>query len=940
MRVSHRFLLLASVAVLIVLASGSASATPALDRDAAAALVRDGLLGGDYGDVRVYVYPETVPAGVTMSTWKKDVFTTKSEGWFFFIDLVPPANWEHPCKYVFVDAATGDIEAYDEMVPPRWQMEMQEITDGRDNPLPGESEKALARFDRILKKLPKPPRQDRGRAFALIISGGASQGNNHIRYWNDCSFIYKALVNYYGYPDENIYVCISDGLDPAPDRSDGTNSPPDLDDDGDDDIQYPATREYIDLVFNELQSILTPADQLFIFTTDHGGQESGWDCYLNLWNWETLRDDELAAYVDALPCETLICTFEQCFSGGMIDDLEADGRVIATAARYDEYSWAMGPDYIYDAFVYFWTCAVGWSDPDGNPVNADTNGDGLISMREAFVYAETHDQESEHPQYSSTPSDLGDALTLFGNLQGVYLAVDDIQVDDDESGASHGDGDGIIEAGETIELTVSLTNIGADDAEDVTASIATTSEYVLMIQGEASYGDIPSGGTVANAEPFVFRVLCDVPDAHDLGLTMTVSEEPGEMPLGLVARAPEYVVGILEVDDSVGGNGDGVIDPGETVDLTLGIENAGGADTPELTAVLVSGSEYFETEDEEHTLGVIPAGGDVVEGGFGLTVDGSCPGVYAGYVYLHLTGPNQYSVMVMLPVCVGQVFADDIEAGGASWTHYAGGQSWTDQWHLETYRNHTAGGTTSWKCGGSGPAPYGNLLYSILETAEFDLPEASRLVFWQWVDAETSQAYHGYCYDGGLLEISTDGGETWTQLTPEGGYPFLIRAGGTPGPFPPETPVWSGRYDWTEVTVDLSGYQGAAKLRWAFGSDGADTREGWYIDDVAIYPQIPSASGEKPDTIRPRLMAAAPSVVQSGAESSVRLWMPKNERVDVGLYDATGRLVQLIYRGFLEAGRTTLSWRPGLAGRMATGRYYIRVESPSGKRCLPLVVLR
>jgi hypothetical protein len=39
----------------------------------------------------------------------------------------------------------------------------------------------------------------------------------------------------------------------------------------------------------------------------------------------------------------------------MIDDLEGDGRVVATACRWDEVSWAMAPHYIYDAFVYHWT---------------------------------------------------------------------------------------------------------------------------------------------------------------------------------------------------------------------------------------------------------------------------------------------------------------------------------------------------------------------------------------------------------------------------------------------------------------------------------------------------------------------------------------------------------------------------------------------------------
>ncbi len=404
------------VAILVMAGFGpgwaaASAADQAVSRDEAVAIASATLPGGSLEGVRLYVFPRLLPAGETVSTWRSDLFVTPAPGWFVFVDPYPGANWEHRCLYLFIDAATGAIVRHEAMIPPRLQAELIEITHGHDNPPPGVSERVLADFRDRLRGLPKPE-PSRGGAYAFITSGGANQGNNHIRYWNDCSFIYSVLTEYYGYEDDHIRVCISDGTNPAPDRSDGTNSPTDLDGDGDADIEYPATRTYIGQVFNELAQTLTPSDQLFIFTTDHGGQESGWNCYLNLWNWETLRDDELAVYVNALPCETILCTFEQCFSGGMIDDLQGDGRVIATACRWDEYSWAMGPNYIYDEFVYYWTSAVGWADPYGNPVDADTDNDGLVSMREAFVYADAHDTAGETPQYSSTPADLGEHLYL------------------------------------------------------------------------------------------------------------------------------------------------------------------------------------------------------------------------------------------------------------------------------------------------------------------------------------------------------------------------------------------------------------------------------------------------------------------------------------------------------------------------------------------------
>jgi hypothetical protein len=52
--------------------------------------------------------------------------------------------------------------------------------------------------------------------------------------------------------------------------------------------------------------------------------------------------------------------------------------------------------------------------------------------------------------------------------------------------------------------------------------------------------------------------------------------------------------------------------------------------------------------------------------------------------------------------------------------------------------------------------------------------------------------------------------------------------------------------------VSLAGYEGGTNLRWAFGSDGAATAEGWYVDDVRIYTNPPSgiADGWYVDDVR------------------------------------------------------------------------------------------
>ncbi len=919
-----------------------------LTQDDAVSITTDVLLDGTMVGKRVFVLPQLISGGGIIADWKDNtLITAPAPGWFVFIDHFPGANWEHASTYVFVDQDTGELITMDAMCPPAQLTDLAEITDFSDNPSPEASARAHAWFDQAIAHGPVTRPQTRGLAYAIIISGGANQGNNHIRYWNDSSFIYKTLINYYGYDEDNVWVLISDGLNPAADRSDNTNSPPDLDGDGDDDTMYPATLAYVDQAFGELASVLTASDQLFIFTTDHGGSNGGWNAYLNLWNTEECSDAHLAELVDALPCETVIGCFEQCYSGGMIDNLEADGRVLASAARYDELSWAMGPDYIYDTFVYHWTSAVAMERPDGTPVNADTNGDTIISMKEAFDYALANDGEDEHPQYSSTPEALGDMLNLFGNLEGVYLTLESLIIDDDNLGASSGNGNGVIEFGETIELEVTLKNLGLTDAIDVTGTAAVESEYVAITNGTVSFGDILSENTATGDFPFVLQINAAVPDLEELGFSITLSEEPGYLEFDLSARAPDYMVGIIDIDDTSGGNGDGIPNPGELITFSLGITNTGGCDTPLLNAFLDSSTENYIPDSTPRSLGVIGAGVYQLETGFSVQVSAACPDIFSHYLVLQLDGPAPYQIHLPVGFAVGQIFADNMEQGAAAWTHYVGGDTFVDQWHLAADRNHTEGGAECWHCGVSG-GDYAPLSYGVLQTAVFELPPNSSLNFWYWIDAEVSGMHEGYCYDGGLLEISTDGGLNWEALTPDDGYPYLVRAGGTPGPFPAETPVWSGALDWSSVTVDLAGYTSTeAALRWAFGSDGAAAGEGWYIDDVTVLPALPSDSPDNNvELFHPVLYAMGPNPLsvssKAGSGVTIQYALPQSGRVNLSLYDTTGRLVRELLSETVTAGLHQISW-DGL-DRFGTpavsGAYYCRLNVNGKESVKRLTVVR
>ena len=264
--------------------------------------------------------------------------------------------------------------------------------------------------------------QGNAHLYAVLVNGGRNRLTNHERYWNDCAFLYRTLRHTYHLPKRNITVLMSDGNDPAVDmlQADGRgfkSSSLDLDGDGEPDVQYPARLHIVTDVLYSLARRLTADDHLFLFVIDHGGSNDKLaDSFLWLWDDERLNDYELGWMLNLFHVATINVLMGQCYSGGFIADLAHDGRVMATACRGDEQSW-VSPEGPYDEFVHHWTCAINGADENGMRVNADTNGDGLVSMAEAFEYAHSHDRVNETPQYASWPEQLGDQWT-FGDANG------------------------------------------------------------------------------------------------------------------------------------------------------------------------------------------------------------------------------------------------------------------------------------------------------------------------------------------------------------------------------------------------------------------------------------------------------------------------------------------------------------------------------------------
>ena len=75
-----------------------------------------------------------------------------------------------------------------------------------------------------------------------------------------------------------------------------------------------------------------------------------------------------------------------------------------------------------------------------------------------------------------------------------------------------GDGDGIIDPGETVQETIVLRNSGSIPATAVAAALSTTNAGVTITQAASAYPNVPgNGGTATNTTPFQYRLAKTFP---------------------------------------------------------------------------------------------------------------------------------------------------------------------------------------------------------------------------------------------------------------------------------------------------------------------------------------------------------------------------------------------------------------------------------------------
>jgi len=386
--------------------------------------------------------------------------------------------------------------------------------------------------------------------------------------------------------------------------------------------------------------------------------------------------------------------------------------------------------------------------------------------------------------------------------------------------ASIGNGDGLLNPGETVDMSVTLKNWGTEVEYNVYAILHSAGDpHVTLIDSLQDFGIMDPGQSAVSLAPYCFSISPGCPNNHVVYFDLEINEGYGTSWSSMVSVTvvtPDLMLYSHSVDDASGGNGNGVPEPSETFDLRVYTKNQGLEQATNVTGSISTASPYLYFPSSTADFGNI---------GFGqlrgatfqdVQVLSGCPSNHFPYLHLETETSEGYVFQDSFVLSIGEWgLEDDMESGDGVWTHWG---TW-DSWHRSDNRKHS--GDFSWYNGLNGFWYFRDNTHSWLQSSSIILGPQPSLSFWMWYDVTN------YGVDGIHVEIfyNADGARDTIDFIGTGGaLDSLLNTGN----------------DWMEYVYDLSYIPAGTSIRvgFVFSSDNQYTYdgEGFYIDDVRVGP--------------------------------------------------------------------------------------------------------
>ena len=240
---------------------------------------------------------------------------------------------------------------------------------------------------------------------------------------------------------------------------------------------------------------------------------------------------------------------------------------------------------------------------------------------------------------------------------GPYITLGAVTVNDSVGGNNNKKAD----YDETVSLNMVINNVGASATSNLIASITSSDTNVIILNGNHSFGTVPQGSTVTGTGLFSIKIRNNVADQHKVSFTLNFSDGSTSWPGAYIMtlNAPVFVIGNITVLDPMpGGNNNGILDPGETAQLRIRLNNTGHSpvtNTSGTLSVMNGSSGFILINNPMSFVGTIPANG-MNNALFTAVSNGiTPPGTIVGLNLIVVAGQyNQFDASASLSMIIGQ----------------------------------------------------------------------------------------------------------------------------------------------------------------------------------------------------------------------------------------------------------------------------------------------
>ena len=163
--------------------------------------------------------------------------------------------------------------------------------------------------------------------------------------------------------------------------------------------------------------------------------------------------------------------------------------------------------------------------------------------------------------------------------------------------------------GETMFLRLKISNLGLDEAENVSASISSGSPWVTVLRNYSDIGNLAGKSEIVLDNQLEIAIADNIPDLGIVTIDLTLKDSRTEKKfrIDITVHAPKLEIINCIIDDSATGNNNFIADPGETFNLVFQVRNYGTSNTSGSFAVSNKENE-IEVLDSDIKSGVLQFG--------------------------------------------------------------------------------------------------------------------------------------------------------------------------------------------------------------------------------------------------------------------------------------------------------------------------------------------